>query len=275
SLQLCTAEAIRWVRTQPAESPILCYMPYHAVHTPLAEKDQRWFDLNGHIRDPDRRHFAAYLSHLDDAVGRLVEAFREANRYENTLIVFTSDNGGVEGGYKGGAYPEPDPKLKAGYSSNQPLRGGKSTSYEGGIRVPAFVHWKKGLTPGKLDAPMHAVDWFPTIREFAGIAPPRREELDGQSMAGSLTSPAQSAPPRTIYTTWNRGRQVALRHGNWKIRAAGPGKGNFKAFDWELYNLGEDPHETTNLADQNSGKLRELIAMFESERARDGILSER
>ncbi len=272
SLELCTDEAIRWVKAQPSGDPLFCYMPYHAVHTPLAEKDRTWFERNKHFEDPDRRHFAAYVSHLDDAIGRLVEVFKETKRYDNTIIVFTSDNGGVEGGYNGGAYPKPDPKLKPGFSSNKPLRGGKSTSYEGGIRVPAFVHWKKRLDPGKCELTMHAVDWLPTLLEWAEVRPKPELVVDGRQMAGNLQAGRLPSRPRTIYTTWNRGRQVGLRHGDWKIRSDGPGKSNFKAFTWELYNLKGDPQETSNLAGQNLEKLKELVAIFESERGRDGKL---
>ncbi|NNM30491.1 MAG: sulfatase-like hydrolase/transferase, partial [Akkermansiaceae bacterium] len=260
STDLVTAEAIRWMTSIARDRPFLCYVPFHAVHTPLAEKDERWFAMNAHHPDPDRRHFAAYVSHMDDCVGRLVAALKKLNRFEDAIIIFTSDNGGLTGGYGGGAYPAPDPKLKAGFSSNKPLRGGKSTSWEGGIRVPAFVRGP-GFPRKTMSAPMHVVDWLPTLATAAGCELP--DMVDGVDLLAHLDRPP---PDRAFYTVWGgTGRRVALRQGDWKIRSDRKGDKH----RWELYNLRRDPSETTDLAAEHPGRRDALAALFRAERAKD------
>ena len=138
------------------------------MHVPIVEGDPQWHAVNDHIDDVHRRFFAAALSHMDWAVGEMVRALEETGQRQKTLIVFTSDNGGVDTTYGGGAYPPPDPRLEAGFSSNKPLRGGKTQAYEGGIRVPAFANWPGVLGPRQVITPMHIVDWMPTLANLLG-----------------------------------------------------------------------------------------------------------
>ena len=163
---LCTDEAVAWIASRK-EAPFYLYVPYHSVHVPLVE-EQKWIKQNLHIEDPDRRLFGAAVSHLDACVGRIVGALDQAGVRENTLIVFTSDNGGLRR-HRGGTYPPPDPRLEV-VSSNLPLRGWKTDVYEGGMRVPAFVHWKGQLRPGKCRQVMHVADWMPMLAGLIGFA---------------------------------------------------------------------------------------------------------
>lgn len=258
---LCTAEAVRWIEARAeGEEPWFFYLPLHAVHTPLVEGDPRWWRLNEHVEPFDRRLFAAALSHMDDGVGRVVEALDRTGQRERTLIVFTSDNG-AQVRHGGDAYPPPDPALRD-FSSNAPLRSEKTHVYEGGFRVPAFVSGA-GVRSGTLCTQvLHAVDWLPTLAHVAGAALPE-VPLDGQNVWDRL-DPDAAPVERTIYTVWGGGRQrEALRHGDWKIlhdRRDGP---------WELYDLSGDPNEEEDLASTRPEMVEQLLAIYAAERARD------
>ena len=182
------AEEAERVIADAGERPFFLYLPFHAAHTPLVEPPE-YLDRNRHHKSTDRMLYAASVSHLDDAVGRVVAALEKARLRENTLIVFTSDNG-AQVHHKGGAYPPPDPSLRS-FSSNAPLRSSKTHVYEGGIRVPAFANWPGKLDAVVCDAPLHAVDWLPTF------GPARRLRAPRARLA-------------------RRRRHLARRHGRWR-----------------------------------------------------------
>ena len=177
---LTAKEAIQWLR-KDREQPFFLYVPFHAVHVPLVE-EQKWLDVNRHIGSPDRRLFAAAASHMDDAIGQIVQALDDVAKLDNTLILFISDNGGMLS-HEGHEYPPPDPPM-SGISSNKPWRGYKTEVYEGGIRVPAFVYWRNRLRPGKVETPLHVVDWLPTIANLLGTTAGLPDEMDGSKMYG-------------------------------------------------------------------------------------------
>lgn len=259
---LTAREAVKWIEDHAQSSgPWFFYVPFHAVHTPIVEKDPKWSAINAHFERDDRRAFAAAVSHMDDAVGQMVSALDRTGQRRDTLIVFTSDNG-AQVNYRGGNYPAPDPSLK-NFSSNEPLRGQKTGIYEGGYRVPAFANWPGSLEPRKCEQPMHIVDWVPTIARLAGYEIPSDLALDGRD-AWPWLSAAAAIESRTFYIVWGRGRQrVALRHGDLKILKKG------KNAAWELYDLGRDPHETKNLADERPADRDRLIEVLRRERAKD------
>jgi len=260
---LIVADAVRFLE-KPRDRPFFLYLPFHAVHTPLAEP-QRWLDANKHIQDRDRRLFLAAASHLDDAIGRIARAIDNSVALENTIVIFTSDNGGIHTGYRGGNYPPPDPRLKKGFSSNDPLRGGKTNAYEGGIRVPAFITWVGQLAPATVTTRMHAVDWMPTLAHLLGVEPETDASAgwDGENVWPIISGKKPGyAQPRTIYTTWHNRRWEALHHGDLKIARR-------KGKPWQLFDLAKDPSETTDLADQQPGKVAELVKLYQAERAKD------
>lgn len=262
---LVTQEAVRWIEKH-RETPFFLYLPYQAVHTPIVPKDE-WLAVNAHINDEERRMFAAVLSHLDDSIGRIVAALEAAGLRENTLIIYSSDNG-AQVDHGGNAYPPPDPAL-TDFSSNLPLRGKKTQTYEGGIRVPAFANWPGRLSPRKVTAPMHLVDWMPTLAQLIG-ATDKPEQLDGVNQWPLISGESTTAPDRVVYEVWGARRQwEALRHGDWKI-VRNSGKGSNDPA-WELYNLANDPHETTNLAKTKGEKVAELVALFDMEKAQDSL----
>ena len=258
---LTTKEAVRWIESHGnTDEPWFFYVPFHAVHTPLVENDANWLELNEHIQMPDRRLYAAAVSHMDDAVGKMVSALKQTGQLDSTLIIFTSDNG-AQVDHGGNAYPPPDPKLH-NFSSNAPLRGKKTQTFEGGFRVPAFVNWSGKLKPRKVGEPIHAVDWMPTLVNLVGESMDQ-QPTDGIDIWPLLTGEKLKLGPRTIYTVWGDKRQrEALRHGPWKIVRNGGKR-------WSLYNLDDDPYETNDLRDTKQVRLQSLMEHYRAEQKKD------
>lgn len=258
---LTVDEAVRWLESVP-DGPFFLYVPFNAVHVPLSEPP-RWLAVNEHIRSVHRRLYAAAASHMDDAVGRIVATLDRLELRENTLIVFFSDNGGLLR-HGGGKYPPPDPPLPQ-LASNSPWRGQKTEAYEGGIRVPAFAVWPRGFLPSKIEAPVHAVDWLPTIAGVAGAADAMPADLDGQDLRELLSGKTADLPPRTLYWVTHEDRRLAaVRRGRWKLIGS-------RNEPWELYDLLDDPHETTDLADQRPEKVQQLKRFYADEMAKDNL----
>lgn len=259
---LVTAEAVSWLEDH-AEQPFFLYVPYQSVHVPLVE-DNHWLRLNEHITDPDRRLFAAAVTHMDDCIGQLVETLEKLGVRERTLIIFTSDNGGLHN-HAGGTYPPPDSKL-TNFSSNLPLRGQKGQTYEGGIRVPAFANWPGTLPPSQVTAPLHAVDVPVMLARLGSAQLPTEPPLDGQDL-WSVVRGAEPAASRTLYWLWGtRGQRVALREGDWKLVRSGPDA------PLELFHLAEDPEEKQDLASSQPEKLAHLAALLDQEQQHDAEL---
>ncbi len=259
--ELIAAQACKWIKEK--KNPWFIYVPFHAVHVPVdtpdeyreAYRDIKFFD------DPKKNEsywrFAAFVSQLDAKVGDLVNAVDESGQRENTLIVFTSDNGGLlasSDSYKGAVIASP------ALSSNAPLRGQKATLYEGGIRVIAFANWKGVLQPQKLMAPIHATDWMPTLTKLAGYVPKADLKWDGLDIWPLLTGVLKEPAPRTIYIRYGKG--AIVRNGNFKLYQ--PFKGVA-----ELYDLTVDPSERTNLAESKKEKVIELQKMLEEQKKLD------
>jgi arylsulfatase A-like enzyme len=242
------------------DKPFFLYLPYQGVHTPLVESEE-WLEYNDHINNPSRQLFAAAVSHLDNQIGRVMESLERTGRRDNTLVVVFSDNGGFPD-YSGNQYPPPDPKL-TNFSSNGPLRGQKGQPYEGGIRVPAFVNWPGTLEPGVNDAVMHAVDWMPTLSKLIGYEPEADLGWDGQNIWPVITGDKKEFDePRVLYWNyWNI--RIALRWGDWKIISATEGA------PYELYNLADDPYETTDLSESEPEKFDAMMNKLEEVRALD------
>lgn len=260
---LTTAEVVGWIdgHREP-DKPWFFYVPFHAVHTPLVERDRRWTEMNAHIESADRRLYAAAVSHMDAAIGEMIEALRRTGQLERTLVVFTSDNG-AQVRHAGDTYPAPDPSLKD-FSSNQPLRGEKCDVYEGGFRVPALVSWPGTLPAHRVAQPMHAVDWLPTLARLVGAALDEEVELDGRDVWEHLARDDTPVTARTIYTVWGNGRRrEALRYGDWKIVR------NAKKAPWELFNVTADPREATDVASDRPEVVQELLRRRDAELAKD------
>jgi arylsulfatase A-like enzyme len=259
--ELVAAEAVR--RIQQMRRPWFAYVAFHAVHTPVdaPDKFKRLYDGVKFHDDPEkhdsRLRLAAEVSQLDAKVGEFVAALEATGERDNTLIIFTSDNGGIESlknAYVGDVGHSP---LN---SENDPLRGQKNTLYEGGIRVCAFANWPGKLTTHKHTAPMHIVDWFPTIAHITGYKPAVDLHWDGVNQWPALTGAATIAEPRTIYIAMKGGQ--ALRHGDWKLIA----RDNARP---QLFNIAADPYEQINLAANEPERLTELQKILTDEQSKD------
>jgi len=258
---LTAEEAVRWIHGDRV-APFFLYVPFHAVHVPLSEEPQ-WLAQNEHIQSVYRRLFAAAATHMDDAIGRIVDALDETNQRENTLIVFLSDNGGLDS-HKGGKYPPPDPPLPE-LSSNVSWRGHKTELYEGGIRVPAFCVWPDRLAPSKIESPTHAIDWLPTLAKPVGVETEGNDQLDGQDIWPLLNGTKHDPPPRSLYwAVYEDRRWLAVRHGPWKIV-------KFRDRPWQLFDLENDPREATDVASQHPDTLQKLLAIYDREMRKDKL----
>ncbi len=236
-----TREAVSFI-WRCRDRPFFLYLPYNAVHSPLQGADA-YVEKFAHITDVHRRIFAAMLANLDDSVGSVLEALRDAELAENTLVFFISDNGG------------PTKELT---SSNAPLRDGKGSVYEGGVRVPFLMQWPEQLPAGKVyEQPVISLDIFATAAA-AAKKPANPAKIDGVDLLPFLLGRNAENPHGALF--WRLGKKSALRLGDWKLlRNPARGRGG----DWELYNLAEDVSEASDLAAANPEKLAQLAAEWE------------
>ncbi|MEX0718058.1 MAG: sulfatase-like hydrolase/transferase [Planctomycetaceae bacterium] len=264
---LVTNEAVRVVeQAAKDDKPFFLYVAYGVPHHPLDEPEEWLAKYDGEtFEDKWRKIFAASLTHMDDGIGRIVETLEKTGQRENTVILFSSDNGGQNGyGASAREYEgryEPHTTL----GNNKPLRGWKTQLAEGGIRVPAFVNWPGKLEPRVVEQPLNIVDWQPTFAQLAGVTIDDAWKLDGLDVWPALVGKRiEQLDDRTQY--WNTGSAVAVRVGSWKLLERR--RGNDPAP--ELFDLSKDPHEKENLAASQPKKLAELRAVLAAEIARDG-----
>ena len=240
STHLIAKEACRIIREKNPDKPLFLYLPFNAVHAPH-QIPPNYCEPYSNLKGV-RRTYAGMVSAMNEAVGQVLAALDEKKLRDNTLIIFSSDNGG------------PNPGT---VTSNGPLRAGKGTIYEGGIRVCACVNWPGHIPAGKfIDEPLHAVDWYPTIVKLTGATEEQKLPLDGLDIWPVLTEGAKSPHDALILCGMKRG-QAAVRMGDWKLLV---GAGNKD----ELYHLTEDLGEKNNLAVANPEKLKELHAKYDA-----------
>jgi len=268
-------EAVQFIDRHKNE-PFFLFLSHYAPHTYLMGKGHlvnkymlkkktgryQWENYaNNTMRVWKERYvstqMAAMLETLDESVGMVLEKLDQLGLAKNTIVIFTSDNGGEEF-----------------VTSNYPLRAGKSTLYEGGIREPLIVRWP-GVVPENVvsNVPTSNYDFYPTLLEVAGITPDPRQKLDGISILATFKNPSQGIARNTFY--WHYplekkhflgGRSSgAIRHSDWKL---------IEYFDTgkiELYNLAEDIGEKNNLAEQNPDKKNEIYSMLVDWRNKNGF----
>ena len=230
-----TDEAVDFIDTN-ADDSFCLVVSYNAVHSPLQAMQSDMKELR-RIKDVQRRIFAGMLVALDRGVGRLRRAIDDHHLQRKTLVVFLSDNGG------------PTEELT---SSNAPLRGGKGTLYEGGIRVPMIWLMPGPLGPGGHveKRPVLSLDIAATALDLAGL--PQDDSYDGKSILPWIDRPGTESPHDRIYWRMPRGR-YALRAGNWKIVRSQ------KDRPFELYHLAGDIAEQYDVAGEYPDKLKELV----------------
>jgi arylsulfatase A-like enzyme len=251
STRLLGEEAARFVAANAGKQPFFLYVPFNAVHAPHQAPDE-YLRQYRNLRRP-RRQYAAMLTAMDDAVGKIVDEVEQVGARDNTLFVFSSDNGGPRPGV---------------VTDNGKYRAGKGTLYEGGVRVAAFATWEGNISPGSTIAePMHIVDWYPTLLKLCGAEAAQPLPLDGRDIWPTMTEGKPSPHDAILLnTTPNTG---AVRMGEWKLVVKsgvdgedGPSEKLTKE-SAELFHLAFDPYETTNLAESHSEKVRELRAKLE------------
>jgi len=259
---LITKEAVRVIKTS-GDQPFFLYVTYSVPHYPLEEPD-KWLDMyDGIIEDESRKLFAASLTHMDAGIGEIVAALNQSKKRANTLIIYSSDNGGQKSWdspknqYNGKFAPNPY------LGNNAPLNGWKGDLHEGGIRVPAFANWPGTLKPRTVTAPVCILDWYPTIAGLIGIQPDDKLELEGEDIWPLLTRSQKQPPEREIY--WKTSGESALRKGPWKIiERRRKANSTFR-----LFHLIDDPLERNNLAKTHPEKLKQLIASLKQQQSRD------
>lgn len=256
---LFTKWACNYITDRQAEDqPFFLYLAYNAPHTPI-QPPADWLDKVKR-REPDldnrRAKLVALIEHLDDGIGRVLNTLEDTGQAANTLVVFTSDNGG---------------QISAG-ANNGPLRDGKQSMYEGGLKVPACAVWPGHIQPGSASAVRGAtMDLLPTICEAAGEAVTHR--IDGVSLLPLWQGKTDNIPQRDLYFHRREGNQRyagltinAVRRGDWKLLQNSP----FAPL--ELYHLKDDPAEKNNLAKSHPKKFRELSAALRVQVQRGGAV---
>lgn len=235
-----TEEAVAFIRRRKAE-PFFVYLAYNAVHSPAqapAEDIARYRKQFPELTEA-RAILMAMLHHLDLGVGRVVDTLKREGVWENTLLFFLTDNGGS----------------RSMSAVNTPLRGFKQQNYEGGIRTPFVASWPAGFPGGRtIAAPISSLDILPTALEAAGVKADR--PLDGRSLLPLLTGRATRHLDTFYWSEGGAAGGFAVRSGDWKLvqQRAQP--------KVELFNLAQDPAETTDLAPQNAGKVDELTKLY-------------
>ena len=241
-----TDEAIAAIRANK-DRPFFLYLEQRGVHSPL-QATRADFEAVAHVQGPPRvRVYAAMVRALDRSVGRIVAALDAEGLTENTLLVFTSDNGGA--GYIG------IPRL------NAPYRGWKATFFEGGIRAPLFVTWPARIAPGtRIDAPVAHIDLMPTLAAAGGTHPPDDVIIDGVNLLPWATGEVAAGARPHAALFWQSGHYRVVRHGDWKLQVS-----ERPAKQW-LFDLAADPTEQHNLAGERPQVVAELAALLDAHR---------
>jgi arylsulfatase A-like enzyme len=236
------------------DRPFFLYLAFSAPHRPLEAPPQA-VERFASISDPSRRTYAAMVSSMDDAVGAVLAKLHTLGLDERTLVVFLNDNGGPLG------------KKVWNGSSNAPLRGGKSSTYDGGVRVPFLVRWPKTLPAGaSYDAPISSIDLAPTALAAAGVPIEPAWQLDGVDLLPFLTGHTAEPPHEALFWRFNWPpaypalHKWAIRMGDWKLvhsPTITTAVGEMNAPP-RLYDLASDPEESVDRAAENPEVVQAL-----------------
>jgi len=257
------------------DKPFFLYVPHFAVHTPIHARADYIAAWEKKPAQGTHWHatYAAMIQSVDESVGRIMARLEELKLADHTVIIFSSDNGGL-GGYQRTEAPSD----KKGFTDNSPLRGGKGTLYEGGTRVPFLVRWPGVAPAGRTsDVPVAHVDLYPTLLDIAGATPRAGYPLDGVSFAPVLRNPQATLPREAIYWHFPGYLESYVHAKGWRTSPVGAiHAGDFKLLEFfetgavELYNLRDDMGETRNLAAQSPAQVQALRAKLAAWRTQVG-----
>ncbi len=243
-----TDESINVIKNNKNQ-PFFLYLAHWGPHTPL-QATREDYEAVGDIKPHRKRVYAAMIRAVDRSVARIMETLEQEGMAENTIVVFTSDNGG------------------AGYIGiddvNAPYRGWKITMFEGGLRVPMFVKWPENITAGtQVTTPVAHIDVMPTLVAAAGAENPEGVEIDGVDILPLVTQEGRDNWDRkTLF--WQNGHYQVVRHGDWKLQVNDRASDGIKYW---LYNLAEDPTEQSNLVSSHPAKAQELKSLLAAHQA--------
>jgi arylsulfatase A-like enzyme len=250
-----TDEAVKFIRENRSQ-PFFLYFPHYAVHTPLQAKPEvvAKYEKIPEAQRQGRPVYAAMVESVDDSVGRVAAVLRELGLEQNTIIIFTSDNGGFYNA-----------------TNNAPLRANKGAYYEGGIRVPLIIKWPGVARAGHVSAePVTSTDLYPTVLDATGLAPRPNQHRDGLNLRPLLAGGASLGRPAIFWHFPHYNEHPSsvpssvIRRGPWKL---------IETFDpegVELYHLADDLGETRNLASSQPARLAELRRELEGWRREVG-----
>lgn len=268
STDLIAEESVRFIDRHAGDGPFFLYVPFNAPHTPL-QVPEKWLEPFSAVENERRRIYMAMVASMDHAIGRILEALRRNDLKNDTLVWFASDNGGQA------------------LADNSPLRAGKGTVYEGGIRVAATLRWPAGL-PGNgrsVTGLISYLDVFPTLRRVAGLgsAGGPGEPLDGEDMFDLILGREEPRKRRFFsYFEAYGNEQLAVIDGDWKLVRRGPpilgdnaadappaGHRTRPAADEtiELFNLADSPLEQSDLSATESDRRNAMLDMLRTFRA--------
>lgn len=242
---LFTNWSVDYIKSQAADNrPFFLYLAYNAPHFPV-QPPQKWLHRVKKREkgiDDTRAKLVAFIEHMDDGIGKVINALKESGQYDNTLIIFSSDNGGH----------------LPSKANNGPLRDGKQSMYEGGLKVPTSMSWPDKIPAGSVSDQMNlSMDIYPTLLEVAGLEP--KQPIEGRSFLPVMLGEDATAEERTLYFTRREGGTryggqsiYAVRKGDWKLLQNSPYE------PYELYNLLQDPLEENNLIEEKKEKYQEL-----------------
>jgi len=248
-------EAVAFIERHKGE-PWFLYLAFNAVHTPMDATEDRLARFPN-IADKQRRTYGAMMLAMDEVVGRVRRKLSEVGLERNTLVTFISDNGGPA-----------MPGVTVNGSRNDPLRGSKRTTLEGGIRVPFIISWPGHVKPGVFGSPAIQLDLHATALAAAGVVAKPEWKLDGVNLLPFLSGEKAGVPHPALY--WRFGEQMAIRAGDYKLvrydlnadtRTGGRRQGVTPP---KLYNLQDDVGETKDLAATMPDKVKELQAQWDS-----------
>ncbi|MDA8646043.1 sulfatase-like hydrolase/transferase [Porticoccaceae bacterium] len=243
-----TDEAIKVIQANK-NRPFFLYLAHWGPHTPL-QATREDYDAVGDIKPHRKRVYAAMIRAVDRSVARVLDSLDKEGLSDNTLVIFTSDNGGA--GYIG----LPD--------VNQPFRGWKITMFEGGIRVPMMMRWPQNIAAGtRIDQPVAHIDVMPTIAAAADAPLPDGRVIDGVDILPLTNLDVQATWPRkTLF--WQNGHYQVVRHEDWKLQVNNRPTDGLKVW---LYNLAEDPTEQNNIVADYPNKANQLLGLLAQHQA--------